>query len=688
MEAMYQPISVLFSQLTYLFTHLTLLNVLDILLVAGFFFVVFQALYQTRAMQLLRGAIIIAILGFSLFLLLPLETFSLLVLGLLIAGAIALPILFQDELRRALTGLGQIGLRRSNGSTYDQLKSAIIPACEQLSSHRYGALIVLEGQTPLDDIIETGIPTQAERVTPELLTTIFYPNTPLHDGAVVMRGDRLMAAACILPVQKEQTESEHLGTRHRAALGLSFKVPDALVIIVSEETGDISVAQDGRIHRGLTSAKLDQWLDHYQLQVESRPRIHWGWLRSGGAKVIATNMLVALLLAIVAWVSVTIQTNPPQLIGIADVPLIVVPPPPNFILINEVPEKVSVEIQTTKDRADGQEIASITATIDLSNISAGAHQVPVDVTFTDPAVKLISVIPSYVNVSLEDKISKELEPNVVIQDPGSLPVGYTLGDITTSPETVLVQGQESLVSQVVQARAVIQVNGQRENFQQVVDVKLLDQDGKIVEGLTPSPQQILVDVVIEQTFYTRDIAIQAVLDANTLDPNYEITSIIPNPATITLTGNQSSLAEAGEYIETAPIDLTGVLSELNVKSPLILPDGVTALNDQNESILYVNVLVKVKPVTEYLALTRWIETSNLDPTLAARLSENRISVLLFGPRQLLDDIAKNPALVTVFINLDGLSAGFYTLPIEYIAPQDVIVELFPSEIEVVLTEKP
>jgi len=685
---MSETINVFVSQLSYLFANITLINMIDILLVAGFFFVIFQALYQTRALQLLRGAIIIAILGISVFFLLPLETFSLMVLGLLLAGAIALPILFQDELRRALTGLGQIGVRRGNGSAYDQLKSAIITASQQLSSHRFGALIVLEGQTPLDDIIETGIPTQAEQVTPELLTTIFYPNTALHDGAVVLRGDRLMAAGCILPMQKEQTETEHLGTRHRAALGLTFQVPDALVIVISEETGNISVSQGGRIDRGLTQEKLKASLDRFQHQVESQPKIRWNWLRSGGLKVIITNLLVALLLALVAWVSVMFQTNPPQLIGISDVPLIVVPASPDLILTSELPNAVVVGVQTTQDIASEMDRGSVTAEVDLSELPTGVHQVPVEVNLADLRVQMKSVSPSSVNVTLESITSEDLVPNPVIIDPGSLPVGYSLGEISTSPETVLVQGQESLVSQVVQARIVIQLNGRRDDFQQVVPVSLLDQDGEVVEGLTPSPQQVLANVTIEQDFFTREVPVQAVLDTDTLDPNYEITGIDVFPSTVTLTGDQAALAGVGEFVETAPVDLTDVYSELTVDAPLIFPAGVTALNEEGESIFTVNVRISIEPITDYLALTRFIEERDLDPNMIARLSEGRVSVLLFGPRPLLEEIIKDPNLVTIFVNLDGLAAGTYTLPIEFDAPQGAIVELFPSETEAVIVEKP
>lgn len=686
---MSETITVLLNQLVYLFTNLTLINVLDILLVAVFFFVFFQLLYQTRAMQVLRGVLIIATFGVAFFLLIPLETFRLLVQGLLIAGVISLPILFQDELRRALTGLGQIGIRRTNGLSYTPFEDVILTAIEQLSTRRHGALLVFEGATPLDDIIETGIPMHAQQVTPELLTTIFYPNTPLHDGAVVLRGERLMAAACILPVQKEQTESEHLGTRHRAALGLSFQVPDAIVIIISEETGGVSVSQAGRIFRGLSISELEDWLNRFRKEAESHPHIRWDWLRSGGPRIIFTNLLVALALSLVAWVSITFQTNPPQQVPINDIPLTVIPPPSDVVLTSDTPDIVNVVVQATQDRLEQLNPNSINAELDLSGLDAGAYQIPVEVQLIDERVQLISVTPAILNVFLENYVSRNIEVNVVILDEGSLPLGYELGVVTTSPETVLIQGQESLVNQVVQASTTVQLNARRDDFQVVLPITLLDQEGNVVQGLTPSPQQVVVNVNIEQTFNTRNIAIQAVWDSASLDQDYQVTSVGLDPSSVLLTGQPTALQQVGDFIETAVIDLTNVNSEFSTEVPLILPEGVTALSEEGNEILNVRVNMIIEPITDYLALTERIEIRNLNPDLTAQLGELRASVLLFGPKPALQAIGNEPDLVLVFIDLEQFTEpGTYLVLIESEAPSSVEVELFPAEIQVIISEQP
>jgi diadenylate cyclase len=268
-------------QLSYLLTHVTAADIVDMVLVAAVFFVIFQVLRQTRALQVLRGAIIVAILGAVLLVLLPLKTFSLLLRGLLLAGAIALPFIFHDELRRLLSGLGRFGRRPQGlGPAAEQMKETLVSAVTQLASRREGALIVLEGATPLADIAATGIPVHAEQVTAELLTTIFHPRTPLHDGAVIIREGTLVAAGCLLPVQTPEARYTHLGMRHRAALGLTSEIPDAMVIAVSEETGRISVAQGGRLHQGLSQAQLETRLDRFQGMVE-QPRSAGGDIANG-----------------------------------------------------------------------------------------------------------------------------------------------------------------------------------------------------------------------------------------------------------------------------------------------------------------------------------------------------------------------------------------------------------------------
>ena len=256
-------------------------DAVDILLVALAFFLLLTLLRGTRAVQLVRGLIILILLGSLLTsTFLRLAALSWLLRNTLPVLLFSIPVIFQPELRRALERLG--GVISTGGRWWGRQESVIEPvvvACQRLSERRHGALIVLERETGLQEYIDTGVPIEA-RVTPELLLTLFYIGTPLHDGAVIIRGTRVAAAACILPLSSGGTLADRrMGLRHRAALGIS-EVSDAVAVVVSEETGQISVAHNGRMIRRLDAQRLAAIL--HAFQQPRRPTPFWlSWLGRG-----------------------------------------------------------------------------------------------------------------------------------------------------------------------------------------------------------------------------------------------------------------------------------------------------------------------------------------------------------------------------------------------------------------------
>lgn len=692
---MQETVGSLFNQLLYLFTHLTLADVLDIAVVAAALFVVFQALNQRRALQLLRGAIIAAVLGLALLVLLPLNTVNWLLSGVLLAGAIALPLLFYEELRQALTGLGQIGRRgKGLGAQHDPCKMATITACSRLSSRRQGALIVLEGKTPLTDIIDTGVAVQADILTAELLESIFHPKTPLHDGAVVLRGGRLVAASCILPVRTEGTGKAHLGTRHRAALGLTAKVPDALVLIVSEETGQMSIAQDGRLHRGLSVAELEQKLDHFLDQAAGRRDPGWkrfaaglgGWLRGTSLRSTIWNLAIAVALALIAWVAVVYQTNPPHQVTVAQVPLSAEPPAPGLVLMQDLPDSVSVQVQTTLDRVDLLDANSIRAEADLAGLPAGVHRVGIDVTLADERAQLMSVSPAVTDVTLEPQSTLTLSPTVAPTGVDSLPPGYTLESVSLSPPTVSIEGPRSLVERVATARSELPLGGRRTGFQQVLPLTLMDSNGEPLAGLNLAPDSVLATVAITRTFDTRQAAVQATLEAGSLVQGYQVTAVRLSPAEVTLAGQGPLLDQVGDFVATAPINLTGVRNSLAIDVPLLLPEGVSALDLSGEAVTHVVARVTVVPGSGYLALTKTPTLLGVGPAISARVLPGSVTVLLIGPQPLLGEVEKEPGLVRIFLNLAGYGLGVHTVPVQIQAPESLRAELFPGEMQVTVTQ--
>ena len=244
------------------FTNLTpvnvLVNILDVLLVWFVIYKIITLIKGTKAVQLLKGIFVIIIVRMLT------DVFGLDTLGWMMEqvinwGFLAIIIIFQPELRRALEqlGRGKLFARTSlqQAEEQDRLIKAMSKSVSYMAKRRIGALISIERETGLSDYIETGIQMNSE-ITSELLINIFIPNTPLHDGAVIMQKNKIAAAACYLPLSESPFISKELGTRHRAALGIS-EVTDAITIIVSEETGAVSLTSNGDLHRNLSIEEFE-----------------------------------------------------------------------------------------------------------------------------------------------------------------------------------------------------------------------------------------------------------------------------------------------------------------------------------------------------------------------------------------------------------------------------------------------
>ena len=246
----------------FLFERLDWLSVIDILLVTAIFFIILLVLRDTQAIVLLRGGLLlIALLGI-LTSLEVLPAFSWLVSNTLPAMVLAIPVIFAPEIRRALERLGRsstiVGAGKKNRAETLDVVEIIVTAAARLANRKHGALIVLQRTDSLQDYITTGVQLDA-RLTSELLLQIFYPNTPLHDGAVIVRGVRVVAASCVMPLSASgslvRSPEREMGLRHRAALGTS-EVGDAVSVVVSEETGTISITHGGRMISNLNAERL------------------------------------------------------------------------------------------------------------------------------------------------------------------------------------------------------------------------------------------------------------------------------------------------------------------------------------------------------------------------------------------------------------------------------------------------
>lgn len=243
--------------------QMSITDILDILIVSVLIYEIARWIKNTRAWTLLKGIMLLVFVAMAAYVF-QLHTISWLINNTMGVGVTAAIIVFQPELRNALEQLGRknpiVNLFSSDESRdekigyTDRIIQEIVRATIEMSKVKTGALIVLEREVPLGEYERTGIPVDA-KMSSQLLINIFEHNTPLHDGAVIVRSNRIVSATCYLPLSDSLEIGKELGTRHRAAVGIS-EVSDSVTIVVSEETGGISIAQGGRIYRGLTPQQL------------------------------------------------------------------------------------------------------------------------------------------------------------------------------------------------------------------------------------------------------------------------------------------------------------------------------------------------------------------------------------------------------------------------------------------------
>lgn len=267
-----------------LFSNVRMRDVIDIVIVAAVLYKLFVLLRETRAEQLAKGIVVLLVLT-KVSEWMQLYTINWILNNAMTVGTLALLIVFQPELRRGLEYIGRSRLLTKSlievrGESLSNVVEEIVEAAASLSRQKIGALIVMERQTGLNEVVETGTKINGN-VTSDLLINIFIPNTPLHDGAVIIKDDKIKAAACFLPLTDNTSVSKELGTRHRAALGISER-SDSLSIVVSEETGAISIAENGTISRYLDTKTLKQiLLDMYKPKANNQTFL-WRWRQKNG----------------------------------------------------------------------------------------------------------------------------------------------------------------------------------------------------------------------------------------------------------------------------------------------------------------------------------------------------------------------------------------------------------------------
>jgi diadenylate cyclase len=694
---MSSSLQALYVQAAFRLASLTWLQVLDLVLVSIAFYLLLRLVQRSRAALLLRGVLVVGIGLFVVTVLLPLPTFDWLVRGILVVILVTTPIVFQPELRRLLERVGRsVGLARTVHQTgAEYVVALLVRAVENLAANRTGALICLEGHESLQDVVNTGILLQG-RVTSELLQTIFYPDTPLHDGAVILRDDRVLAAACVLPLTQRLDLPRRLGMRHRAAIGLS-EISDALMIVVSEETGKVAIARGGQLRRPVDSTTLRERLLEFFVQPTppSPPPARYllGQLKRSlsNPRFLLTDiglMIVSLSLAMVAWWSVTNQTNPARQTLIGNIPLRVVDVPQGDALITQPPPSVEAVIQTTSEVLPSLGPNSFQATVSLKGLPSGLHHVPIQVDTGVRQVRILQVIPPALDLELAPLLTRTLPVKIDLVGAQRLSPAYELaGSPTASPAQVQVSGPAPLVQQVAEVRASVSLEGVGTSLREMHPVQALDQTGHEVARVTLQPDQVQIGVVVQRRLTARDVGVRPLI-SGTPPPDYWVTSLEVTPATVTLEGAPDQLASIGSFVDTLPVNVSQAAGDLRVDVPLNLPTQIQALDANGNPIQTVTVLVGISPRQGDLVVARPVEISGVASGLAQTADPATVDVLLSGPSPILDRIKADPSLVRVLANAAGVGPDqSVSLKPDVVAPGGVQAQLIPPSVVVTVSSR-
>lgn len=394
------------------------------------------------------------------------------------------------------------------------------------------------------------------------------------------------------------------------------------------------------------------------------------------------TFLWAFALASAVWISAVTAADPDETRTLPSPVLVqVVGQSSNLVLSSNIPREVEVSLRAPRSvwnliEADPQLVRVI---LDLSGLSSGDHTQDLQIQVNARPVQIVSVAPHTITFLLEPLITRTFDADLSIS--GEAAIGYQAGEAVLDSEEVVVAGAQSQVEKVMRVRVPINLDGIRENFDQIVKVEVLDENGQKVEGLTVSPESIRVTLPVSQQGGYRDVAVK-VTTIGRVASGYRLTDISVFPPVVTVFSLDPQLvSNLPGVLETQPLDLQNAQDDINTRLALNLPTGVSVIGEQT-----VLVQAGVSPIESSVTLAgERIEIIGLEDGLTAQVSPTSLDIILSGPLSLLDTLTRQSVRATV--DLTGLSAGTYqvTPKVEILITNIVVESILPNAVEVVIT---
>ena len=393
------------------------------------------------------------------------------------------------------------------------------------------------------------------------------------------------------------------------------------------------------------------------------------------------TFLWALVLSIAVWVAAVTSADPDETRALSSpVPLKVIGQDPGLIINSKLPTEVDVTLRAPRSvwevlDADPQAVQAI---LDLSGLSSGEHNLGLQIQIDARPVQIVSVSPGAVTFVLEDLAAQTFSVDLSLA--GEPAIGYQAGEVSLEPLEVVVAGAQSQVQKVDRVRISVNLSGIRENFDQSLRVEVLDKSGQKVDGVTVSPESVLVTLPVTQQGGYRDVAVKVNI-LGRVASGYRLTDISVFPPVVTVFASDPSLVSAlPGVVETQPLELQSAEQDISARVALNLPAGISVVGEQT-----VLVQAGVSPIESSITLSgEKVETVNLGDGLMAQVSPATVDVIVSGPLPLLDTLTRQDVRVTV--DLSGLAAGTYqiTAKVEVLISDVVVESILPNTMEVVI----
>ena len=394
------------------------------------------------------------------------------------------------------------------------------------------------------------------------------------------------------------------------------------------------------------------------------------------------TFLWAFALAMAVWVSAVTSADPDETRVLTNpVPLQIVGQDPGLILNDEIPTAVEVTLRAPRSvwsliEADPQIVQAI---LDLSGLSSGVHELDLQIQVDVRPVKIESVTPRTITCTLEQLATQTLP--VELSMSGEAAIGYQVGEINIDPLKIAMAGAQSQVQKVQRARVSVNLSGLRENFDQIIPVEILDQNGLPVDGITISPELVRVSMPVSQQGGYRDVAVKVIVTGRVAS-GYRLTDISVFPPIVTVFAGNTQLVNAlPGVVETQPLDLQNAQEDINTRLALNLPEGISIVGDQT-----VLIQAGISPIESSVTLAgERVEIIGLGSGLTAQVSPTTVDVIVSGPLPLLDTLTRQDVRVTV--DLSGLGVGTHQITprVEVLISNVVVESILPNTIEVVIS---